>query len=112
MTAVQRTLFERETRAPHIVERDRSMKRVERNAGQEFGARARAFIVSHLREHGATSGEDLTDACKRAGIEPHDDRAFGPVFLKLSRDGDIESAGSCERRKGHGTRGGTIWRAT
>jgi hypothetical protein len=43
---------------------------------------------------------------------PHDARAFGAVFLKLKRMGQIEEAGFVARTKGHGTAGGRLWRAT
>lgn len=55
------------------------------------------------------SGEELTDAVKRMGIVPHDDRSFGPVFAMLKRAGKIASVGTTERRKGHGTSGARIW---
>lgn len=71
--------------------------------------RARDFVLDQLRQHGPSSGEDLTDAAKAAGITPPDDRAFGAVFSFLSRKRAIEPAGFCERRKGHGTAGGRIW---
>ena len=75
-----------------------------------FSERARAFVLQYLRLHGASSGEDITDACKAAGIAPEEDRAFGPIYSSLSRSGQIECTGFCERRKGHGTAGGRIWR--
>lgn len=75
-----------------------------------FGPRAQAFVLEYLSRHGATSGEDLTDACKATGIAPKDDRAFGTVYMLLSRQGLIEPVGFCDRRKGHGTSGGRVWR--
>ena len=94
-------------------QRDEAMARVEKHATQtfpEFSARAREFITNYLKEHGETSGEDLTDACKAAGIAPHDDRAFGPVYFRLARTNVIEKCGTCIRKRGHGTSGGSIWR--
>ena len=90
-------------------DRDQAMASVEDHAGDEFREKACVFIVAYLLSHGPTAGEDLTDACKRSGIVPHDDRAFGPVYMRLSRDGLIEKAGYVPRRKGHGTGGGSVW---
>lgn len=90
--------------------RDSAMSQVADNAGPAFAARAMAYIYRHLKFHGATSGEDLTQACEDAGIVAHDGRAFGPVFKSLLRDGLIERCGTCLRKKGHGTQGGSIYR--
>lgn len=81
-----------------------------RQAGP-FAGRAADFIVAYLRENGPCSGETLTDACKAAGIIPHNDKAFGGVYMALSIRGKIRKAGFCQRRKGHATAGGTIWGA-
>lgn len=75
-----------------------------------FSARAQAFVLDYLARHGTASGEDITDACKAAGIVPADDRAFGAVYSTLSRRGLIVFAGFCARRKGHCTAGGRLWR--
>jgi hypothetical protein len=75
-------------------------------------ARARSFVLTHLRRHGATSGEDLVDAMTAAGMRPHDARAFGPVFRGLAALDLIEHYGTADRRKGHGTNGARIWRVT
>ena len=48
------------------------------------------------------AGENITDACKAAGIVPHEDRAFGPVYLALARQGAIVRVGYMARRRGHG----------
>lgn len=71
---------------------------------------AREWVAKHLEAHGPTSGEDLVDGLKEAGHQPHDDRAFGPVFQGLVRDGRIQQYGFALRRKGHGTAGGVIWK--
>lgn len=97
-------------RAKVIEERDEAMALVEKKAGIQFRIDAGAFVLRYLGVHGATSGEDITDACKAAGIVPHNDRAFGPVFMALSRKNFIEKCGTAARRKGHGTSGATIWR--
>ena len=91
-------------------QRDAAIRRVSDHAGPTFKAQAMRYVVGHLKIHGEASGEDITDACKAAGIVPHDDRAFGSVFQSLVRDGLIECAGFCLRKKGHGTAGGRIWR--
>lgn len=75
-----------------------------------FKERATAFVLAYLERHGTSSGELITDAAKLAGIRPHDDRAFGPVYASLARSGQIVAAGFCARRKGHGTAGGRLWR--
>jgi len=74
-----------------------------------FGDQAAALILAQLAQHGPMSGEALTDACRRAGLVPHDDRAFGSVFLRLSKSGRIVTVGYTTRTKGHGTSGGRIW---
>jgi hypothetical protein len=80
----------------------------------EFPAKAREFVLTHLRRHGPTSGEDLTDAMLLAGINPpgNDGRRFGPVYWTMSHHKLIESYGVTYRRKGNGTLGATIWRIT
>lgn len=89
--------------------RDAAIASVSDNAGSAFIDQAAAFVVRHLAG-GPAAGEDITDACKAAGIKPHDDRAFGAVYLRLQRAGKIEKCGSVARRRGHGTSGGSIWR--
>lgn len=79
--------------------------------GKEFGARMRAFIQEHLEKHGPSSGEEITDAAKEAGITPPtmDDRAYGGSFRSLSSRGIIRKAAYCQRAKGHSTGGGIVW---
>lgn len=67
------------------------------------------FIVSQLVRNGDMSGEALTNAAKECGFRPHDDRAFGSVFQRLSKKGQIRTVGYCLRTKGRGTAGGRIW---
>lgn len=78
--------------------------------GDGFRERAAAFVLGYLAQHGASSGELVTDAAKLAGIKPPDDRAFGPIYAVLARRGQIVAVGFCARRKGHGTAGGRVWR--
>lgn len=79
----------------------------------EFAEKAKALILKHLATHGPTSGEDLTDACKAAGIVPeNDDRAFGGVYFSLAnqtcpRIRVLRS--DLPRRRGHGTTGGKLY---
>lgn len=88
---------------------DAALVTVAENAGEDFMVRAREFVLDFLKR-GPTPGEELTEACKAAGIKPHNDKAFGAVYCGLSRDKLIVFAGECPRRKGHGCRGGSIWR--
>jgi len=74
-----------------------------------FHERARAFVLGYLARYGPTPGEILTLRCRDAGIVPHDDRAFGPVYFTLSREGAIAKIGEVRRERGHGTAGGSIW---
>ncbi len=74
-----------------------------------FCERAQRFVLAFLGQHGRASSEDITDACKSAGIVPAEDRAFGPVYAGLNRRKEIVCTGFCERRKGHGTAGGRMW---
>ena len=83
-------------------ERDVALETVERNAGELFKERAMAFALDWMADKGVVSGEDITDACKAAGIVPHEDRAFGPVYLSLARQGSIVRVGYISRRRGHG----------
>jgi hypothetical protein len=74
---------------------------------------AREEILAVLtRSAAAMSGEELVDHCQARGLVPHDSRAFGAVFGALSRAGLIEAVGFAARRKGHGTAGARLWRAT
>ena len=80
-----------------------------------FSARAQQAFIAHLQAaplHQA-SGEDLVDAALAAGAVPDDSRAFGGVFLALSRRGVIRCLRSdLPRRRGHGTSGGKLWGLT
>lgn len=92
-----------------IAERDAALKAVEKSAGPAFLDRACFHVLMYLKEHGPTAGEDLTDACHRAGIVPHSDKAFGNVYLRLSRRGLIQKCGTVARKRGHMTAGGNVW---
>ncbi len=74
-----------------------------------FREAAAAFILGYLAQHGVSSGELITDACKLAGIRAPDDRAMGPVYAALLRAGRIKIVGTTTRRKGHGCRGANLF---
>ena len=79
-------------------ERDKALHRVEAGAGEGFVPAARAFVLRYLGENIGVpkSGEEITDACKLAGIFPaKDDRAFGAVYLGLAREGRTALAQVC-----------------
>lgn len=91
-----------------------AMRRVESNAEDycpTFKEMACLFAVKFLAQNGPHSSEDISIACMAAGIVPHDQRAFGPVYGALSAQGKIVRAGYCQRKKGHNTSGGIIWMA-
>lgn len=93
-----------------IAERDAAIAEVTEHAGIAFRDNAMNFICGYLAVHGPTPGEVLTDECKDAGIVPvNGDKAFGAVYLALSRRGIIHKVGTCLRRKGHATSGGNVW---
>lgn len=92
--------------------RDAAMEQVADHAEDEepgFADEARAFVIAFLARYGPAPAEHITDACKRAGIVPHDDRAFGPVYMTLARREQIVKVGSVRRERGHGTAGGNVW---
>ncbi len=73
-----------------------------------FLTQAQEFALRYLKEHGAASGEDITDACKAAGIVPTSDKWFGQVYQGLSKAGRIKVDGVAPRRRGHGSPG-YVW---
>ena len=75
----------------------------------DFGEKAYAFIVAHIRKHRRVPGESVTMAAVLAGIRPRDQRAFGPVYAKALRAGAIRVVGATMRIRGHGTSGGRIY---
>lgn len=79
-------------------------------AAPGFRLAAAEFVLELLTVAGPTPAETLSLACKAAGIVPHDDRAFGPVYMRLARARLIEKVGQVRRERGHGTSGGNIWK--
>lgn len=103
----------RKAREKVDAQRDEAMGAVEtaaERARRMFAADAGAFVVRYLQVHGPTSAEVLTRQCRASGITPHDDRAFGPVYMRLARLNVIEKVGAVRRERGHGTSGGNVWR--
>lgn len=78
---------------------------------QLFLSQAKEFALRYLKEHGAASGEDITDACKAAGIVPTSDKWFGHVYQSLSKAGLIKVDGVAPRRRGNGSPG-YVWTLT
>lgn len=98
---------------PLFAARDKALRNVVSAAERSdvlFLERAKKFVLFYLGRCGEASSEEITDAAKANGITPPDDRAFGPVYLSLSRRGLIVKAGFCLRKKGHLTSGGNLWR--
>lgn len=80
-----------------------------RKVPADFVEQATAFVLAYLADHGPTSGEVVTAACVAAGIDPGELRAFGQVYLRLSKAGKIVVVGSCKRMRGNGCNGASIW---
>lgn len=100
--------FSSPTLAEARASRDVGMERVADKAEREepcFAARAYAELVHYSTLHAEFSGEDATDAIKAAGIVPHNDKAFGPIYMAAARNGLIRRIGFVPRRKGHGSPG-------
>lgn len=95
-----------------LAARGAALESVTTNAGAVFVEQASRYVMAYLREYGPTPGEDLSEACVKVGIVPHDLKAFGQVYMRLSRAGKIEKCGMVPRRRGHMTTGGNVWRVT
>jgi hypothetical protein len=94
-----------------LLARDRAIESLSKNAGEEFIRNAQDFVLEYLKAKGPHSSEQLTDACKAAGIKPHDDKAFGAVYGGLARRGKIVKVGSRPRDKGHASGLTWVWKA-
>lgn len=106
--------------APPLAQRAATARRLGEEAGQrcldltkedmpDFAERAYEFIVDYVQKMESVPGESVTLAARAAGIRPHDDRAFGPIYAKAIRNGDIRVVGTCLRVRGHGTAGGRLY---
>lgn len=107
---MQRLLFDAEQL------RDTAIAAVEQRAEQEDAWDSDAvadFVLNFLRTNGPSGSEAITYAAKEAGHVPHDDRAFGSVYMRLAKSGQIVKQGLQERRaRGHASRGGYVWGVT
>lgn len=56
------------------------------------------------------AGEDLVNEMKMAGLRPHDDRAFGGVFVRAINKKVLIPVGFRNRVKGHGAPGGRTYK--
>lgn len=74
----------------------------------DFSARAEAAILAKLAT-GPASGEDCTDYVRDCGVPFKDGRALGAIYASLLRRGLIVVIGETRRRRGHGSRGGSIY---
>lgn len=88
----------------------RSVDKAER-ADPAFRSRALDFIVKYIRKNGEATGENATLAAVLAGIRPHDERAFGPVYKEAISRGLIRVIGYVPRVRGHGSAGGKLYAA-
>lgn len=71
---------------------------------------ASKFICGWLARHGATPGEELVRQANLHGYRPHDLRAFGPVFKRLLKQGDVQVLRSdLPRTRGHSSLGGKLY---
>lgn len=73
-----------------------------------FRERAEATILAKLAT-GPASGEDCTDYVAACGINFADGRALGSIYASLIRRGLIKVVGECKRKRGHGSRGGSVY---
>ena len=108
---------------PPLVQRAATARRLGDEAGQYclelaaakdplFPERAYEFIVNFIRgQRGSVPGESAVLAARQAGIRPHDDRSFGPIFKKALKDEAIQVVGFVPRVRGHGTAGGRLYAA-
>lgn len=96
-----------QARAAGHVAADRATQRAERECS-DFRSRVEAAILAKLAA-GPASGEDCTDYVAACGIPFADGRALGGIYSSMLRRGLIKVIGECKRRRGHGSRGGSIY---
>ena len=90
--------------------RDEALAKADTKAPPGFKESAMRFITAYLDLHGPTPGEVLTDACVAAGIKPGDLKLFGVVYRALKHNGSVVVAGTCTRRRGNNTAGGSVYK--
>jgi len=96
-----------QARAVGKVAQELATGRAEREA-PGFRDRAETAILARLAT-GPASGEDCTDYVRSCGINFADGRALGSIYASLRRRGLIHVVGTCPRRRGNGTQGGSIY---
>lgn len=89
--------------------RDRILRKLEKNTGKVEFKKLREFVLDQLAQ-GETSGEWLTDLARQYNLLHGDTRRMGAVMGSLSTAGLIEKCGNVQRRKGHATAGGLVWK--
>lgn len=72
-----------------------------------FDAEAAAAVILDYLQYGDAPAEKLVAECKRRGLAPHDDRAFGAVVVRLSKAGKIVNVGFVRRKNSSPT---AVWR--
>ena len=92
-----------------------AMIAVAENSGADFQWLAYEFCKTFARKWLSkgiprVSSEEMTLACLEAGIRPHDLRAFGAVYKRMVREGILTDKIIVQRRFGHGTSGGSLYR--
>jgi len=75
----------------------------------DFRNKALTFIVAYVRQEGEVTGESATLAAVLAGIKPHDQRAFGPVYQEALKRNLLRVVGMAKRVRGHGSAGGKVY---
>lgn len=95
-------------------EGEAALRRCAEKAEREgFDAEAASqYVLVWLAIKGEATGEEMVDAAIEAGFVPHDGRAFGGVIKRLAARGVIRRVGFALRRKGHGTAGASVWKAS
>ena len=72
------------------IKKEEAMDRVDKNANQDFRRVAFKSLINHARHKEFITANDVWDGLDLLGIETHDNRALGPIFLKAAREGWIE----------------------
>ena len=78
-------------------------------AGPEFIPLATARLESFFQQRRTATAEEATDHCIAQGVRPYDLRCFGAIYRRLIARGVIRKIGDAPRKRGHGTRGGSVY---